>query len=151
FSINGAGSFPYVSGDPIQVNGASFEINGSPATGDQFTVAANFAATGDNSNGLLLANVQSAEILSGGTLSVNESYSQLVANVGSTTHQVQSNLDVQSVILTNTEESYLSNSGVNLDEEAANLIRYQQAYQAVAQVVAVANTIFDSLINATRR
>lgn len=151
FSINGAGSFPYVSGDPIQVNGASFEINGSPATGDQFTVAANFAATGDNSNGLLLANIQSAGVLSGGTLSINESYSQLVANVGSTTHQVQSNLDVQSVIMTNTEEAYLSNSGVNLDEEAANLIRYQQAYQAVAQVVAVANTIFDSLINATRR
>lgn len=151
YSINGAGSFPYVSGDTVQINGASFVISGNPANGDQFTLGGNFGATGDNSNGLLLVDVQSNGVLSGGTLSINESYSQLVANVGSTTHQVQANLDVQSVILTNTEDSYLANSGVNLDEEAANLIRYQQAYQAVAQVVAVANTIFDSLINATRR
>jgi flagellar hook-associated protein 1 FlgK len=151
FSVNGAGSFPYVSSDLIQVNGASFQINGNPAPGDRFTLGANFGAVGDNSNGLLLANVQSNGILSGGSLSINESYGQLVANVGSTTHQVQANLDVQSVILANTEAAYQSNSGVNLDEEAANLIRYQQAYQAVAQVVAVANTIFDSLLNATRR
>jgi len=151
FSINGAGSFAYVSGDPVQINGASFVMNGSPSTGDQFTLSPNFAATGDNRNGLLLADVQSAGILDGGTLSINESYGQLVANVGSSTHQVQVNLDVQSVILANNEDAYLSNSGVNLDEEAANLIRYQQAYQAVAQVVAVANTIFDSLLNATRR
>ena len=151
YSINGAGVFAYVSGDPIQVNGASFSVNGDPAVGDQFTLGANFAASGDNSNGLLLVDIQSAGILSGGTLSINDSYGQLVANVGSTTHQVKANLDVQSVILSNTEDAYLSNSGVNLDEEAAKLIRYQQAYQAVAQVVAVANTIFDSLINATRR
>jgi len=151
YSINGAGSFPYVSGDPIQVNGASFEISGNASSGDQFTLGANFGAVGDNNNGLLLANVQSTGILSGGTRSINESYGQLVANVGSTTHQVQSSLDAQSVILANNEDAYLSKSGVNLDEEAANLIRYQQAYQAVAQVVSVANTIFDSLLSATRR
>ena len=151
YSINGAGSFAYVSGDPIVVNGASFEISGNPATGDTFNLEANLGASGDNSNGLLLAQVQSTGILSGGSVSINDNYGQLVANVGSTTRQVQSNLDAQSVILSSTEEAYLSKSGVNLDEEAANLIRYQQAYQAVAQVVSVANTLFDSLLNATAR
>lgn len=151
FSINGAGSFPYVSGDPILINGARIEISGNPVTGDSFTLSANVGATGDNGNGLLLADIQSVGILAGGAVSINENYGQLVANVGSTTRQVQANLDAQSVILANTEDAYLSKSGVNLDEEAANLIRYQQAYQAVAQVVAVANTIFDSLLNATRR
>lgn len=151
YSINGAGSFAYVSGDPITVNGAGLIIEGAPAAGDQFVVSVNSGGTGDNSNGLLLANVQSQGILSNGSVSINESYGQLVASVGGTTRQVQANFDAQSVLLANTEDSYLSKSGVNLDEEAANLLRYQQAYQAAAQVVAVANTLFDSLLNATRR
>ena len=151
YTINGAGSFTYTSGGPISINGASFVINGNPAAGDQFTLEANFGASGDNSNGMLLAQVQSAGILAGGTQSINDNYAQLIASVGSTTHQVQSNLDAQSVILASTEDAYLSNSGVNLDEEAANLIRFQMAYQAVAQVISVASTLFDTLLNATRR
>ena len=151
YSINGAGSFAYSSGDPITINGASFEISGSPATGDSFSLEPNFGAIGDNSNGLLLAAVQARDVLNNGTISINENYSQLVANVGSATRQVQSGLDAQTVILASTEQAYLARSGVNLDEEAAKLIRYQQSYQAVAQMVAVASTLFDSLLAATRR
>lgn len=151
YSINGAGAFAYTSGDPITINGASFVIAGAPDTGDIFNVEPNYGGTGDNGNGLLLSGVQAEGILAGGTLSINDNYGQLIASVGSTTRQVQANLDAQSVILSNAEDSYLAKSGVNLDEEAANLLRYQQAYQAVAQVVAVANTLFDSLLNATRR
>jgi flagellar hook-associated protein 1 FlgK len=55
------------------------------------------------------------------------------------------------VVLTNAEAAVSATSGVNLDEEAANLVKYQQAYQAVAQVVAVVSTMFDSLLAATRR
>ena len=65
--------------------------------------------------------------------------------------QIGANLDAANVVRTNAEEAVLANSGVNLDEEAARLIRYQQSYQAVAQVVAVASTLFDTLLNATRR
>lgn len=151
YTINGAGSFTYTSGDLININGVSFKISGNPSTGDQFTLEANFGASGDNSNGLLLAQVQSMGILAGGTQSINDNYGQLVASVGSATSQARSGLDAQSVILASAEDAYLSNSGVNLDEELANLIRFQQAYQAVAQVVAVANTLFESLLNATRR
>ncbi len=151
YSINGAGSFAYSDGTPIVVNGSSVTISGAPAVGDQFTIEANYGAAGDNANGLLMAGVQSVGILDGGTISINENYGRLVSEVGSTTHQIQSNLEAQGVVLKNAEDAVLSKSAVNLDEEAANLIKYQQAYQAVAQVVSVASTLFDSLLNATRR
>ncbi|HNP64361.1 MAG TPA: flagellar hook-associated protein FlgK [Woeseiaceae bacterium] len=151
YSINGAGSFAYSDGTPIVINGSSVTINGVPAAGDQFTVEANYGASGDNANGLLMAGVQSVGILDGGTISINENYGRLVSEVGSATHQIQSNLEAQGVVLKNAEDAVLSTSAVNLDEEAANLIKFQQAYQAVAQVVSVASTLFDSLLNATRR
>ena len=151
YSINGAGSFAYVDGAPITVNGSEVIINGTPAVGDQFTIEANFGAAGDNSNALLLSDMQSRGILDNGTISISENYGQLVASVGATTHQIASNLDAQRVVLTNAEDSVLATSAVNLDEEAAKLIQYQQAYQAAAQVISVASTLFDSLLNATRR
>jgi flagellar hook-associated protein 1 FlgK len=150
YSIDGAGSFSYTSGNPIVINGKQFEITGTPVAGDIFTIESNSGGTGDNSNGLALNRVQFDSILDGGTVSISENYGQLVAAVGSTTRQLQASLDAQSVILENVNDSYLSKSGVNIDEEAANLLRYQQAYQAAAQVVAVANALFASLLNATR-
>ena len=151
YSVNGAGSFAYTDGGAIVINGSSVVISGTPSVGDRFTIEANFGASGDNSNGLLMASQQSLGILDGGTISINENYSRLVASVGSTTHQIKAGLDAQSVVLANAEDAVLSTSAVNLDEEAANLIKLQQAYQAVAQVVSVANILFDSLLNATRR
>ncbi len=151
YSIDGAGSFIYTDGSPIVVNGSSIAINGTPATGDQFSVEANYSAAGDNANGLAMADIQAVGILEGGSISINENYGRLVSSVGATTHQLQASLDAQGVVLSNAEDAVLSTSAVNLDEEAANLIRYQQAYQAVAQVVSVASTLFDSLLNATRR
>jgi len=151
YSINGAGNFTYTDGDPIVVNGTSVTINGVPAVGDQFTIEPNYGASGDNSNALLLNDVQSTGVLDGGAISIGESYGQLVASVGGTAHQIQSGLAAQNVVYTNAEEAVLSKSAVNLDEEAANLIRYQQAYQAAAQVVNVTKTLFDSLIAATSR
>ena len=151
YSINGAGSFAYTDGDPIIVNGSSVTISGNPSVGDQFTIEANYGASGDNSNGLTLSNIQSVGILDGGTISINENYGQLVAGIGSTTHQIKAGREAQGVVLSDAESAVLSTSAVNLDEEAANLIKYQQAYQAMAQVVSVASTLFDSLLNATRR
>ncbi|MEQ8205479.1 MAG: flagellar hook-associated protein FlgK [Woeseia sp.] len=151
YSVNGAGSFAYVSGEPIVVNGSQFTISGTPQAGYEFSLEANSGASGDNRNGLLLANVQAQGILNGGTTSINDSYGQLIGQVGSATRQVQMNFDAQSVVMANAEASQLAKSGVNLDEEAANLLKYQQAYQAMAHVVSVANSMFDTLISATRR
>ncbi len=151
YSINGAGSFAFVAGNPIIINGSSVTISGTPAVGDQFTIEANYGASGDNRNALLLADLQSLGILEGGTIGIGENYSQLVASVGATTHQIQAGLSAQRVVLTNAENAVLSKSAVNLDEEAANLIRFQQAYQAAAQVVNITKTLFDSLLAATSR
>ncbi len=151
YSINGAGAFAYTDGDPIVINGSTVTIEGTPAVGDQFTIEANYGASGDNSNGLLMADLQSVGILDGGTISINENYSLLVSNVGATTHQLQASVDAQSVVKSNAEAAVSATSAVNLDEEAANLIKYQQAYQAVAQIVAVVSTMFDTLLAATRR
>lgn len=151
YTVDGGGPFAYVEGDPITVNGSQFTISGTPVTGDEFTLEANTGASGDNRNGQFLADVQSVGILDGGAVSISESYSQLVASVGTSTRQVQANLDAQTVVMDNVQDSLQANSGVNLDEEAANLIRYQQAYQAAAQVIGIANTLFDSLLSATRR
>ena len=151
YSINGAGNFTYSDGSLIVLNGNGLTISGTPATGDRFSLDPNYGASGDNSNGLLMAEIQSVGLLDGSTISINDSYGRLVADVGGMTHQIQSSLDAQSVVLTNAEAAVSATSGVNLDEEAANLIKYQQAYQAVAQVVAVVSTMFDSLLAATRR
>ena len=151
YTINGAGSFAYTDGDPIVINGTSVTITGTPAAGDQFTIEPNYGASGDNSNALLLTNIQSAGVLDGGAISIGESYGQLVASVGGTAHQIKSGLEAQYVVYSNAEDAVLSKSAVNLDEEAANLIRFQQAYQAAAQVVNVTKTLFDSLLAATSR
>ncbi|HNP34440.1 MAG TPA: flagellar hook-associated protein FlgK [Woeseiaceae bacterium] len=151
YSINGSGSFAYTDGTPIVINGTELTITGAPVAGDRFSIEANFGASGDNGNGLMLAGVQSVGIFDGGTVGINENHGQLIAAVGSMTHQIQSNREAQDVLLRNAEEAMLSKSAVNLDEEAARLMQYQQAYQAVAQVVAIANSLFDSLLYATRR
>ena len=150
YTINGAGAFAYTPGGTITINGSEFNITGAPQVGDQFTLEANFGAAGDNGNGLLLGDVRSNGIIDGGTTSILSNYGRLVASVGTTTRQVRANLDAQNVVLANIEDEQLAVSGVNLDEEAANLIRFQQAYQAAAQVVAVASSLFDTLLNATR-
>ncbi len=151
YRINGAGNFPYTDGDPIVINGSEVTIGGTPLAGDQFTIEGNYGASGDNSNALLMIGVQSNGILDGGSISINENYGRLVSSVGATTYQIKAGRDAQGVVLAGAENAVLETSGVNLDEEAANLIKYQQAYQAVAQVVSVANTLFDSLLNATSR
>jgi len=151
YTINGAGAFTYTDGAPIVVNGSEVTISGTPAVGDQFTIEANYGATGDNSNGLALADIQAVGILDGGTVSINDNYGRLVSDIGSATRQAQANAEAQGVLVSNAQDEVLAVSAVNLDEEAANLVRYQQAYQAVAQVVSVASTLFDTLLAATRR
>ena len=151
YSINGAGAFAYTSGDPIIINGSQFVISGIAQTGDQFTLEANLGGSGDNRNGLLLGQIQSRGILLGGTVSISDNYGRLIADVGGTASQIQANLSAQNVILTNIEDTISSKSAVNLDEEAARLIQFQQAYQAMAQVVAITSTLFDTLLGAVRR
>ncbi len=131
--------------------GLSFTFAGTPVVGDQFQITNNDNATGDNRNALSMVALQESRFLTGGTVNLQESYSQLVSSVGADAKGIKINLQSQTGLLEANEAALSSVGGVNLDEEAANLIKYQQAYQASAQVIAISNQLFETLINAVRR
>jgi flagellar hook-associated protein 1 FlgK len=142
--------YNYVSGTDIEANGWRVQIKGTPATGDSFTVRDNSTGTGDNRNALLLGGVITRPVLNGGTASVTGAVGQFVGDIGVKTNQAQVTRDAQKVVADEAADSLQSVSGVNLDEEAANLVRYQQAYMAISQMIRVADTIFQSVLDATR-
>lgn len=106
---------------------------------------------GDNTVALSMAGLENVPALAGGKSTLGGAYTQLVSQVGTSTHSATVNNAAQQVLLNQAKQDRESLSGVNLDEEAANLIKFQQSYQAAAQVVTVANSIFDTLIGALRR
>jgi flagellar hook-associated protein 1 len=140
----------YTPGGNIEVNGWRVQISGSPAAGDTFTVGNNANGRGDNRNALLLAGVMTQPVLNGGSTSLNAGVGQFIGDIGVKTNQAQVTRDAQKIVADEAAQSLQSVSGVNLDEEAANLVRYQQAYMAISQMIRVADTIFQSVLDATR-
>lgn len=138
-------------GKTFSIAGFEFTVAGTPANGDQFNFVNNTSGTGDNSNALAMGELQTARELFNGTASYQDAYGRLVADIGVQTQQAKTTAETESVLFDQAVAARDSVSGVNLDEEAANLIRYQQAYQAAAQVIAVADEVFQTLLNATRR
>ena len=147
YSINGAGSFAYTSGGNIRLNGWQMQISGTPAAGDVFTVQSNAGGTGDNTNALANVDQQTKGILSNGTTSISNAVSGLITAIGSQASQVNTAQAAQTAVNTQAQTAVQSVSGVNLDEEAANLVQWQQAYQASAQALAVANSLFTNLLD----
>jgi flagellar hook-associated protein 1 FlgK len=147
-SGNVLSSGSYAAGQTISANGWSVTPSGTPAANDSFTIGLNSNGLKDTSNALSLAGLSNDGVLSGGSQSVIASYAQLTTNVGTVGSQAQTNLTTQTALFNQAVSSQQSVSGVNLDEEAANLVRYQQAYQASAQVISASQTIFSSLLSA---
>ena len=160
--------------DPFLFDGLSVEVAGA-AAGDRFQIRptrsgssamgllisnpreiaaaapAAAAAPGDNSNALLLAGLQSGQTMENGATNFQGAYGQLIGKLGTQTRSAQITAEAQGALLAQAQESHDTLSGVNLDEEAANLLRFQQAYSAVAQVISVANSTFQTLISAVGR
>jgi flagellar hook-associated protein 1 FlgK len=130
-------------GDPEQIAAAS-GLGTDPVTGLPIPLV------GDNGNALLLAALESKKSMLGGNASLEDAYGQLVSNVGSRTHSAEISRDAQKVLYDRAVAGREELSGVNLDEEAANLLNYQKAYQASAQVIATTNALIDILIDAVR-
>ena len=105
---------------------------------------------GDNQVALKLAGLENQSILNSGTGTITDVYGQLISDVGSKTHSAQIGRTAQETLLNQAKASRENISGVNLDEEAANLIKFQNSYQAAAQAVSVASSMFDALIGAVR-
>jgi flagellar hook-associated protein 1 FlgK len=139
----------YTAGSPISFNGEQVSISGTPASGDTFTVGPNNKAnTGDNTNVLAMAADITASVLNGGTTSLNGAANNLVSAMGVLTQQAQANATAQQSVNQSATNARSNLSGVNLDDEAAKMLQYQQAYQACAQMIQSSQTIFNSLISA---
>lgn len=137
---------PYTSGATIAFNGMSFSISGQPGVGDTFTIGPNPAGIADGRNAIALGNLQTANTLMGGAATFQGAYAALVADVGNKAREINVRLDAQTKLAKEATDAVQSQSGVNLDEEAANLMRYQQAYQASAKIIDIAAKLFDQLL-----
>jgi len=151
YSVNGAGSFAYTNGSDIAINGWRIRITGQPAVGDTFRVERNSGGVGDNRNALLMAGIRDRRALQGGTTTISGQFASMVGGIGTQTRQSSIARDAQEAIASASRDRMLGTSAVNLDEEAADLLKWQQAYQAAAKAIAVADTIFQSLLDTVRR
>ncbi len=145
------GPFAYTSGATISVAGWTVQISGQPATNDVFFIEGTAAGSGDNRNAVALATVAQQGLFAGGTQSVSDLGADIIATVGSTANRARNEIKVQEVLREQAEIDVENISGVNLDEEAANMLRYQQAYLAASKVIGVADSLFQNLLNIVAR
>jgi len=136
----------YTDGATVSFGGVSFTLTGAPANGDTFTVTPNTNATGDSRNALLMAGLQTKNLMANGLLNLQEAYGQLVGEVGAKANEMTVLSSAQTNMAAHTVAAQQAVSGVNLDEEAANLLRYQNAYQAAAKAMQIAKTMFDAIL-----
>lgn len=139
--------------DVTENPGFDLSINGNPQIGDEFYINFNTGGFADNTNGLLLAKLQTKDLVRVGSSAENkmtfsEAYSATVTSVGTQVNSLKTSTAAAEAKLTQSQTVYESTAGVNLDEEAANLVRYQQAYSASAKVIAAAKETFNTLLSA---
>ena len=144
------GPLIYKPGEPIRFNGITVTISGTPANNDTFTIEKNTGGVSDGGNALLLGALQNKKTLDDGTASVSDAYRQLVSTVGNKARQVQIANTAQASVTTQIRSAQQSVSGVNQDEETANLLMFQQMYQANAKVIQTASTLFDTVLGISR-
>lgn len=140
-------SIKYDSDPSVPTEGIEVSISGQPANGDTFSIGINANGVSDNRNAVKLANLQTQNAMKNGQATFQGSYASMVSLVGNQTRQVKVDFEARSTLLEQTQLARSAASGVNLDEEAANLIKYQQAYQAAAKSLEIASKLFDTLLN----
>ncbi|MEO6268713.1 MAG: flagellar basal body rod C-terminal domain-containing protein, partial [Lautropia sp.] len=154
FDVSGTGTgnptgLTYKPGEPISFNGWTLALRGTPAAGDAVALTPTANAGVDNRNARTMAGMGERPLVDGA--SFTSAFASLLADVGSRTLQGQAAAQSSNALLSNAKASFAAESGVNLDEEAARLIQYQQAYQAAAKVVATANSMFDTILSMMSR
>jgi flagellar hook-associated protein 1 FlgK len=170
---NNSVTHPVPAGTPATITGPGFNIDVvNIATNDSYLIRPTFNAAknmtalitdpaliaaadktaepGNNKVALSLAGLETKAVLLGDKVTFNGAYGQLVAKVGSATHSAKISNTAQEALLNQAKQTQENLAGVNLDEEAANLIKFQQSYQAAAKVIDIASSLFDTLIGAVR-
>ncbi len=137
---------PYSSAASIAFNGINFNISGTPVDGDTFLLGPNPTGVSDNRNAMLLGGLQTQNTIDAGTATYQSAYSQMVSQIGNKAREVEVGYNALENLVRQGLDAIQSMSGVNLDEEAANMLRYQQAYQASAKMIDVASKLFDQLL-----
>jgi flagellar hook-associated protein 1 FlgK len=135
----------YEAGESIQLNGYEVTIKNLPQAGDRFSFTFNEDGISDNRVALALSDLQDSDLNIDG--SYQDMYGTLVERVGTRTSTANITLQANKSVLTSTQEAKAGVSGVNLDEEAAKLVQFQQAYQASAQLISTSQTLFDTLLS----
>ncbi|CAI8387739.1 MAG: Flagellar hook-associated protein 1 [Porticoccaceae bacterium UBA1117] len=142
-----------IAGDPytptadgtITYAGVTLSLSGTPGNGDSLAVVLNADSAGDNRNMLLMTRLQTKDVVSGGG-SINQGYTDIVTTIGSQATLAKMSREALQVIYDQSVAAKDRISGVNLDEEAADLIKFQQAFQASAQIIQVSQKLFDSIL-----
>ncbi len=150
YQVDGGGWLPYnpLVTTTVALNGWTVDMQGQMWDGDNFLVEGNIVGASDNRNIALLADLQIKGTMNGGNATYQETYSELVVMVGNRTQQAEISFGAQKALLQQAQELRESISGVNLDEEAVNLLKFQQAYGAAAQVISASDRVFQALLNA---
>jgi flagellar hook-associated protein 1 FlgK len=139
-----SGTGTWAAGTPIALNGFELQLDGVPASGDNFTVAMTAHPEANNGNALALAALRDARLVGGQT--ITDAYASTMAGIGVRVQGARSSAEISLAVAANAESQRTSQTGVNLDEEAARLLQFQQSYQAAAKVLQVAQTLFDTLL-----
>ncbi|MGA0611611.1 flagellar hook-associated protein FlgK [Caldimonas sp. KR1-144] len=156
-TVVGSGTGSWSAGTPIALNGFELSLNGVPRSGDTIQVAATQFPEANNGNALALLDLRDEglvgrQILGSGAVvpgeTITDAYARAMADVGVRVQGANAASKISTAVAENAKEVLTSKVGVNLDEEAARLIQYQQGYQAAAKVLQVAQTIFDTLLQA---
>ncbi len=148
--LAGTDTIPFTDGASYTFNGATVSFNGKPVDQDKFTVGRTPPGGADNRNLLAMGQLQSKPIIDNGSATYQSAFAQIVSTVGNKAREVQVNGEASAAMLAQATSVQQSVSGVNLDEEAANLLKYQQAYQAAGKVMQIASTLFDTLLSLGR-
>ncbi|MGN0902688.1 MAG: flagellar basal body rod C-terminal domain-containing protein [Succinivibrio sp.] len=141
-----------VSGQPLKDYGYDVSVTGTVKDNDTFYIQLNTGGLADNSNGNALISLRNTEIVrttgSDKLTTFNSSYANLLAQLGSCVSAATANEEAATAKLNATTELYQSSAGVNLDEEAANLLMFQQSYSSCAKIIEAAQTVFNALLSA---
>ncbi|HHL4082988.1 MULTISPECIES: flagellar hook-associated protein FlgK [Burkholderia] len=128
------------------MNGVTVTLSGAPSDGDTFTIGPYAGGTSDGSNAQALSQLVTAKALGGGTTTLTGAYANYVNAIGNTASQLKSSSAAQTSLVGQITTAQQSVSGVNQNEEAANLMQYQQLYQANAKVIQTAATLFQTVL-----
>lgn len=151
YTIDGGPPQTYTPGQTISANGWSFVLDGVPKNGDTFNISPTPAGSSDNSNATKLSKVESAKAFNAGTVTLGGALGGLTTQVGAAARSAEYSLGAQQVIADQAQAARDEVSGVNLDEEAADMLRLQQAYQAASQLISTADSMFQTILGAVRR